>query len=111
MNNMKPILTEPGVKYFLKETLKKCKIKKDKQFNNSVNLGLLCIFIGIVSTLLYYKYKTRPTKEDRKKLKHKYEKKKTDFKKKFLKKNPQASIIEKKQALEDYKKKKKMYKL
>ena len=34
MNNMKPILTEPGVKYFLKETLKKCKIKKDKQFNN-----------------------------------------------------------------------------
>ena len=45
------------------------------------------------------------------KLKHKYEKKKTDFKKKFLKKNPQASIIEKKQALEDYKKKKKMYKL
>lgn len=69
MNNMKPILTEPGVKYFLKETLKKCKIKKDKQFNNSMNLGLLCIFIGIVSTLLYYKYKTRPTKEDRKKLK------------------------------------------
>ena len=41
------------------------------------------------------------------KLKHKYEKKKTDFKKKFLKKNPQASIIEKKQALEDYKKKRK----
>ena len=45
------------------------------------------------------------------KLKQKYEKKKTDFKKKILKKNPQASIIEKKQALEDYKKKKKMYKL
>ena len=39
------------------------------------------------------------------KLKHKYEKKKTDFKNKFSKKNPQASIIEKKQALEDYKKK------
>jgi len=41
------------------------------------------------------------------KLKQKYEKKKTDFKKKILKKNPQASIIEKKQALEDYKKKRK----
>ena len=69
MNVSRPILTEPGVKYFLKETLKNCKIKKDTQFNNLMNLALLTSFIVIASGLLYYKYKTRPTDEDKKKLK------------------------------------------
>ena len=69
MDNSRPILTEPGVKYFLKETLKNCKIKKDIEFNQLMNLGLLTTFVLIFSCLLYYKYKTRPTEEDRKKLK------------------------------------------
>ena len=69
MDVLRPTLTEPGVKYFLKETLKNCKIKKDLQFNMIMNLGLLGMFIIIVSILLYYKYKTRPTEEDRKKKK------------------------------------------
>ena len=65
----RPILTEPGVSYFLKETLKKCKIKKDVEMNNLMNLGLLITFITITSSLLYYKFKTRQTEEDREKLK------------------------------------------
>lgn len=65
----RPILTEPGVSYFLKETLKKCKIKKDVEMNNLMNLGLLITFITITSSLLYYKFKTRPTEEDREKVK------------------------------------------
>tara|TARA_B100001250_G_C19748444_1_gene766515 strand:- start:3 stop:350 length:348 start_codon:yes stop_codon:yes gene_type:complete len=69
MDVLRPTLTEPGVKYFLKETLKNCKIKKDLQFNMLMNLGLLGVFVIIVSILLYYKYKTRPTEEDRKKKK------------------------------------------
>ena len=69
MDISKPILTEPGVKYFLKETLKNCKIKKNTEFNKNVNLALLTIFIVISCGLLYYKYKTRPTPEDRKKKK------------------------------------------
>ena len=69
MDVLRPTLTEPGVKYFLKETLKNCKIKKDLQFNMLMNLGLLGMFVIIVSILLYYKYKTRPTEEDRKKKK------------------------------------------
>ncbi len=69
MEVIRPTLTEPGVKYFLKETLKNCKIKKDLQFNMLMNLGLLGMFVIIVSILLYYKYKTRPTEEDRKKKK------------------------------------------
>ena len=44
MDNSRPILTEPGVKYFLKETLKNCKIKKDNEFNQLMNLGLLTTF-------------------------------------------------------------------
>jgi len=69
MEVIRPTLTEPGVKYFLKETLKNCKIKKDLQFNMLMNLGLLGMFVIIVSILLYYKYKTRPTEQDRKKKK------------------------------------------
>jgi len=69
MDVLRPTLTEPGVKYFLKETLKNCKIKKDLEFNMLMNLGLLGMFVIIVSILLYYKYKTRPTEEDRKKSK------------------------------------------
>ena len=69
MDVLRPTLTEPGVKYFLKETLKNCKIKKDLQFNMLMNLGLLGMFVIIVSILLYYKYKTRPTEQDRKKKK------------------------------------------
>jgi|TARA_R110001592_G_scaffold158585_3_gene389764 signal transduction histidine kinase len=69
MDISKPILTEPGVKYFLKETLKNCKIKKDTEFNKIINLALLTSFIVIFCGLLYYKYKTRPTPEDRNKIK------------------------------------------
>tara|TARA_B100000035_G_scaffold185907_1_gene158621 strand:+ start:1028 stop:1369 length:342 start_codon:yes stop_codon:yes gene_type:complete len=65
----RPILTEPGVSYFLKETLKKCKIKKDIEMNNLINLGLFITFVTITSSLLYYKFKTRPTEEEREKLK------------------------------------------
>ena len=69
MDISKPTLTEPGVKYFLKETLKNCRIKKDTEFNQLMNLALLTSFVIISSVLLYYKYKTRPTDDDRKKLK------------------------------------------
>ena len=69
MDISKPTLTEPGVKYFLKETLKNCRVKKDIEFNQLVNLALLTSFVVISSVLLYYKYKTRPTDDDRKKLK------------------------------------------
>mgnify|MGYP001386317456 FL=1 len=65
----KPSLIEPGAKYFLKETLKNCRIKKNIEFNQLMNLALLTSFVVISSVLLYYKYKTRPTEDDRKKIK------------------------------------------
>jgi len=69
MDISKPTLTEPGVKYFLKETLKNCRIKKNTEFNQIMNLALLTSFVIISSVLLYYKYKTRPSDDDRKKIK------------------------------------------
>lgn len=69
MNVSKPILTEPGVKYFLKETLKNCKIKKDTDFNKFMNLALFASFVSIATILLYYKYKTRPTQDEKNKIK------------------------------------------
>ncbi len=63
----KPSLTEPGVKYFLNETLKN--IKKEKQgFNNIVfNVSLLLFFLVILGLILTYKFKNRPDEETRKK--------------------------------------------
>ena len=57
-------LIEPGVKYFLNETLKnhnKTRVEKNNNFFN------FCLFIGFCSVLggfLYYKYLVRPTRKD-----------------------------------------------
>jgi hypothetical protein len=59
-----PSLTEPGVKYFLKETLKQCQEKKIKFYYFWTNMGFLIFFIGILASLLVWKQKTKKTKEE-----------------------------------------------
>ena len=57
----KPLLTEPGVKYFLHQTLKQCHIARDN-FNNLVfNIGLFIGFLLILGLILLYKHKGRLT--------------------------------------------------
>ena len=63
----RPTLTEPGVKYFLGETLKNCKKNKDIFNVQLFNLALFVGFLCIVSALLVYKYKTKPNAEELKK--------------------------------------------
>ena len=63
-----PLLIEPGVKYFLGETLKKCNYKKKEQNTYIINIGFFILFIIILSSYLLYKYKTKPTKQDKEKL-------------------------------------------
>ena len=63
----KPSLTEPGVLYFLKETLKQCNEKKLIFYNTIFNLGFLFIFVAVLGILLVYKRKNKPTEEERKK--------------------------------------------
>ena len=60
-NFTKPILTEPGVKFFLNETLKQCHIIKNKFHNTIFNIGLFIFFLLILGAILFYKYKGRLT--------------------------------------------------
>lgn len=60
----KPMLTEPGVKYFLSETLKQCHIFKEKHNNMIYNIGLFIAFLFILGMLLLYKYKGKLTPQE-----------------------------------------------
>jgi hypothetical protein len=56
-------LVEPGIKYFIKNTLIKCKELKDKYKNIFYNISLLVSFIVIVGGFLYYRYKNKLSNE------------------------------------------------
>lgn len=60
----KPTLTEPGIKYFLNETLKQCHQFREKYTNNIYNIGLFLGFLLILGILLLYKYKGKLTPEE-----------------------------------------------
>ena len=53
----KPALTEPGVKYFLHQTLKQCHNVREKFHNTIFNIGLFIAFLIILGLILLYKYK------------------------------------------------------
>jgi hypothetical protein len=55
----KPELIEPGVKYFLSQTLKQCHIIKNKTHNFVFNIGLFLAFLFVLAFILIYKYKGR----------------------------------------------------
>ena len=57
----KPLLIEPGVKYFLSETLKQCKDSKDKYYNTLFNISLGFALLLIISIILIFKYKGKLT--------------------------------------------------
>ena len=69
MNLNRPTLIEPGVKYFLGESLKQCNQKRQEVNYYMVNLAFFGIFILFLTIYLIYKYKTRPSNEDKEKLK------------------------------------------
>jgi hypothetical protein len=61
----KPILTEPGVKYFLGQTLKQCHIVRNNFHNIVFNVGLFVSFMLVLGLLLLYKYKGRLTPKEK----------------------------------------------
>jgi hypothetical protein len=61
----KPKLIEPGVKYFLNQTLKQCHIIKDNFHNFMFNTGLFLLFLLILGGILIYKYKGRLTHHEK----------------------------------------------
>lgn len=68
VESTKPTLVEPGVKYFLKETLKQCRDFKNKYNNLLFNIGLGVTFFLILGVILIYKYKGKltPTEKEQK---------------------------------------------
>jgi len=62
--NSRPMLTEPGVKYFINETLKQCHHFKEQYQNTVFNISLLVLFFVILAILLLYKYKGKLTPEE-----------------------------------------------
>jgi len=64
MENTKPQLIEPGIKSFLRNSLKKCHEFKINYYNNIANFALLLFFCLFISLLLYIKYKGKPTPEE-----------------------------------------------
>ena len=68
MNTQKASLIEPGVKYFINETLKNCRNKKEYIDKININIVLFVLFSGVVGGILYYKWKHKLTLEE---VKHK----------------------------------------
>ena len=66
MNSM-PSLTEPGVKYFLRETLKKCNDKRSNYYNMVWNCGFFLLFILVFGIFLAYRKRNKLTTEEKKK--------------------------------------------
>ena len=57
-----PKLTEPGVKYFLSQSLKECRKFKDRNISVLFNLSMGIILFVTIGIFLTYKYKGKPTK-------------------------------------------------
>ena len=66
-NTNRPKLIEPGVRYFLHNTLKNNHIKNVKYFTSIYNLKLFMIFVCILGGFLFYKYKMMPEVLEKKK--------------------------------------------
>ena len=59
--NIRPKLTEPGVKYFLGGSLKQCNIKKAKYLNKVFNISIFLVFCISLGSFLTYRYKGKLT--------------------------------------------------
>ena len=61
--NKNPSLIEPGVKYFLTETLQNCKNTKLEYYNNIWNLSMFLFLTIGLGVFLYSKYKGKKQTE------------------------------------------------
>ncbi len=57
----KPLLIEPGVKYFLNQSLKQAHIIKEQYHNLIYNIGMFILFLMLLGGILIYKYKGKLT--------------------------------------------------
>lgn len=57
-------LIEPGVKYFIGETLKKCHETKFSYYNKLMNLSIFIGIITIIGGVLYFMSRHKQTKKE-----------------------------------------------
>jgi len=62
----KPSLTEPGMKYFINETLKQCHVFKQNYNNTVMNISLGVFFLSCIALFLFIKYRGKLTPKERK---------------------------------------------
>jgi hypothetical protein len=75
MEDAKPLLVEPGMRYFLGKSLQNCRVFKDQHICFFFNVGMMGVFVIIVSSILLFKYKGKLTpheKETKNIKKHEY---------------------------------------
>ena len=60
----RPVLTEPGVKYWVTQTLRECRRFKDRNISIFFNISMLVLFSLVVGGFLTYKYKGKPTQAE-----------------------------------------------
>lgn len=65
LNNPKPTLIEPGMKYVINTTLNQCHLFRVKYHNFFINIGLFILFVIILGALLIYKYKGKMSDEEK----------------------------------------------
>ena len=61
MNPGNSHLVEPGVKYFLQQSLKQCSELKKKYYNLYFNIGCFVFMMGFISIILWVAYKGKLT--------------------------------------------------
>jgi hypothetical protein len=59
-----PILIESCAKYYIYDALQMCHNNRIRIYSYTLNIGILVIFIAIVSLALYFSYKNKPTPEE-----------------------------------------------
>lgn len=68
-------LIEPGVKYWLNQTLKEYRKFKENNINWIFNIGMTCLLVVVTGGFLVYKYKggmSQEQKEQKKRVKEEY---------------------------------------
>lgn len=60
-----PRLVEPGMKSFIRATLKECNSFKTRHFCTIYNIGLAVLFSVFLISILYFMYKGRLTPEEK----------------------------------------------
>jgi hypothetical protein len=60
----KPLLIEPGVKYFIGSTLKECRKFKDRHISMIFNISMTLLLLLVIGGFLIYRYKGKPSMMD-----------------------------------------------